>query len=188
MSYQPKSKGIFDSLLNAVTTRDEKAAVEAARQQVAEMEKQLDAAELRAAAAEKKAADLQAQLTKAQTESQAALAKVQAELQTARATIASVQQRAMAAEAKVKAFENEKALTAQQAAALEAAKAQVLATHTLTSEETLSHLSLKYYGHATEPYWRIIYEANKDVIGPNPNKVRGGLVLTIPVLPDEMKK
>lgn len=188
MSNQPKSKGIFDQLLNAVTTRDEKAAVEAARQQVAEMEKQLDAVEARAMAAEKKAADLQAQLTKAQADSQAALAKTQAELQGARATIAQVQQRAMAAEAKVKAFEDQKALTAQQTAALEAAKAQILATHTLTSEETLSHLSLKYYGHATKPYWTIIYEANKDVIGPNPNKVHAGLVLNIPVLPDSMKK
>ena len=63
-----------------------------------------------------------------------------------------------------------------------------MATHTLAADETLSHLSLKYYGHATEPYWRLIYEANKEVIGPNPNKVRPGLEIKIPVLPEEMKK
>lgn len=71
---------------------------------------------------------------------------------------------------------------------LEAAeKANTLATYTTTSKDTLGELALKYYGHATEPYWRIIYEANKEVIGDNPNRVRVGSVLKIPVLPSEMK-
>ncbi|MEW5872333.1 MAG: hypothetical protein AB1894_23925 [Chloroflexota bacterium] len=69
-----------------------------------------------------------------------------------------------------------------------APKGQVLATHTLTAKETLSDLSLKYYGHATEPYWRLIYEANKDVVGDNPNRVHSGMVLKVPVLPESMKK
>jgi len=51
----------------------------------------------------------------------------------------------------------------------------------------LSDLSLNYYGHATEPYWRLIYEVKKDAIGPNPSHVRPGLVFTIPILPDEVK-
>ena len=62
-----------------------------------------------------------------------------------------------------------------------------IAEHTLTADETLSHLALKYYGHATPPYWQLIYEANKTVIGNDPNKVRPGLVLKIPVLPDNME-
>ena len=70
----------------------------------------------------------------------------------------------------------------------QAAKPKFIAEHTLTAEETLSHLSLKYYGSATEPYWRIIYEANKATIGDNPNHVRAGLVLNIPQLPADMKK
>lgn len=64
----------------------------------------------------------------------------------------------------------------------------LIATHTLDDSTTLSHLSLKYYGHATEEYWRIIYEANKDVIGDDPNKVRPGMELKIPVLPSEDDK
>ena len=62
-----------------------------------------------------------------------------------------------------------------------------IAEHTLTADETLSHLALKYYGHATPPYWQLIYEANKTVIGDDPNKVRPGLVLKIPALPDNME-
>ena len=70
----------------------------------------------------------------------------------------------------------------------QAAKPKFMAEHTLTADETLSHLSLKYYGSATEPYWRLIYEANKATIGDNPNHVREGLVLNIPELPADMKK
>ena len=179
-----KGKNIFDQMINAVSNRDEKAALEAAKQHMLELEQKVAATEQkamanaqRADAAEKKAADLQAMLTKAQ-----------ADLQAARAATALVEQRANVAEAKVRTFENEKMLVSQQAAAMSAAKAQVLATHTLASKETLSDLALKYYGHATPPYWKLIYEANKEVIGDNPNAVRSGLVLNIPVLPDSMKK
>ncbi len=60
---------------------------------------------------------------------------------------------------------------------------EYIAEHTLTAEETLSHLALKYYGSAVKEKWMIIYEANKDVIGDNPNHVRPGMVLKIPKLP-----
>jgi len=43
---------------------------------------------------------------------------------------------------------------------------KVIAHHRVTGDETLSHLSLKYYGHTTEPYWRLIYEFNKEKISP----------------------
>jgi nucleoid-associated protein YgaU len=69
----------------------------------------------------------------------------------------------------------------------EAPTQKYIAQHTLTADETLSHLALKYYGHATPPYWQLIYAANKAVIGEDPNKVRPGLVLNIPILPDDMK-
>ncbi len=69
----------------------------------------------------------------------------------------------------------------------EAPKVELLATHKIGDQETLSDLSLKYYGHATEPYWRLIYEANKEAIGPNPNQVHPGTELKIPVLPETMK-
>ncbi len=60
---------------------------------------------------------------------------------------------------------------------------EYIAEHTLAPDETLSHLALKYYGSAVKEKWMVIYEANKDVIGDNPNHVRPGTVLKIPKLP-----
>ena len=59
---------------------------------------------------------------------------------------------------------------------------EYIAEHTLAPGETLSHLALKYYGSAVKEKWMVIYEANKDVIGDNPNRVRAGTVLKIPKL------
>ena len=44
------------------------------------------------------------------------------------------------------------------------------------------------YGYASREYWMVIYEANKAVIGDNPNIVRPGMVLNIPELPENLKK
>ncbi len=60
---------------------------------------------------------------------------------------------------------------------------EIMAEHTMRDDETLSHLALKYYGSAVREMWMIIYEANKDVIGPDPAHVRPGTVLKIPKLP-----
>lgn len=66
----------------------------------------------------------------------------------------------------------------------------VIAEHEVGPGDTLSHISLEYYGSATKPYWMVIYEANKEIIGDDPNKVTRGITLKIPTLPDdlEMKK
>ena len=172
-----KSKGIFDSMINAVSSRDEKAALEAAKLHMAELEKQVQANAQRADVAEKKVVELQT-----------ALGKAQADLKIAASTMTLLEQRATAAEAKVKAFEDQKLVAQQAAYTASVAQAKVLASYTTTDKDTLSELALKYYGHATPKYWNLIYEANKDAIGPNPNKVRPGTVLNIPVLPDAMKK
>jgi nucleoid-associated protein YgaU len=55
-------------------------------------------------------------------------------------------------------------------------------THIVEPDETLSHIALKYYGSAAKEKWMIIYEANKDVIGENPNIIRRGMELFIPDL------
>jgi len=57
-----------------------------------------------------------------------------------------------------------------------------IAEHTVGGGETLSHIALKYYGSAVKEKWMIIYEANKAVIGENPNIIRSGQVLKIPEL------
>ena len=66
---------------------------------------------------------------------------------------------------------------------LQTRPAKIIAEHTVTSDDTLSHISLKYYGSAAKEKWMIIYEANKAIIGDNPNKIRPGQVLKIPELP-----
>ncbi|GAB4499191.1 MAG: hypothetical protein OHK0052_13790 [Anaerolineales bacterium] len=57
---------------------------------------------------------------------------------------------------------------------------KIIAQHTVALNETLSHLALKYYGSAIKEKWMLIYEANKDIIGDNPNILRIGQVLNIP--------
>ena len=51
---------------------------------------------------------------------------------------------------------------------------------TVAADETLSHITLKFYGSATKEKWMIIYEANKELIGDNPNIIRRGMELFIP--------
>jgi nucleoid-associated protein YgaU len=86
--------------------------------------------------------------------------------------------------ARQQAFVN---LAQSQAAAKAAAAPKVIAHHRVTGDETLSHLSLKYYGHTTEPYWRLIYEFNKEKIGSDYKNIYDGLVLDIPELPAALK-
>ncbi len=63
-----------------------------------------------------------------------------------------------------------------------AAPTEYMAEHVMKPDETLSHLALKYYGSAIHEKWMIIYEANKDVIGPDPAHVHPGTVIKIPKL------
>jgi len=80
-------------------------------------------------------------------------------------------------------------LANEAAAKLEEAKeaAKYIDNYTVTADDTLSHIALRFYGKATPPYYTLIYEANKDVIGDNMNVIIPGQVLRIPVLPEELK-
>ncbi|MHB0965189.1 MAG: LysM peptidoglycan-binding domain-containing protein [Bellilinea sp.] len=61
------------------------------------------------------------------------------------------------------------------------------AEHKVAAGETLSAMALKYYGKSAKDYWMLIYEANKAVIGENPNVIKAGMVLKVPELPEDMK-
>jgi len=52
--------------------------------------------------------------------------------------------------------------------------------HTVASGDTLSGIAQKHYG--SQAKWKAIYEANKEVIGDNPNLIRVGMVLKLPKL------
>lgn len=60
---------------------------------------------------------------------------------------------------------------------------EIITTHTLQSHETWTHLALYYYGHTTKPYWRLIYEANADLVGDDYRRIWGGMEIVIPALP-----
>lgn len=68
--------------------------------------------------------------------------------------------------------------------AAKAAKENAIAQHTVQEGETLSDIALKYYGHAGPTYYTAIYEANKDVIGDDMNKIEPGQELAIPAKPE----
>ena len=177
MAEPASKKNILSQALNALTDKDEKAALAAmqlqltaaqeaakkAAQELATLKMSGGFASAQVTAANKRAADAEAQVKKLQEQVEAILHQKQLD------------------EAKAR-------IDAAMKTQLEAAKPKFVAEHTLKSDETLSHLSLKYYGSATKPYWMLIYEANKATIGDNPNKVRPGTVLNIPALPEEMKK
>ncbi len=59
---------------------------------------------------------------------------------------------------------------------------KIKAEHVVESGDTLGALALKYYGSAAKEKWMAIYEANKRVIGDNPNLIKPGQRLKIPEL------
>ena len=59
-------------------------------------------------------------------------------------------------------------------------KAKEVRTHVVVSGDTLTGIALKYYGNAGE--FMKIYEANKEVIGDNPDRILVGMELVIPEL------
>lgn len=69
----------------------------------------------------------------------------------------------------------------------ETSKPKIIAEHTVGPKDTLTHITLKYYGKTAEKYWRYLYEFNKDVIGDNPSIIVPGMKLQIPELPEELK-
>jgi len=187
MTSESEKKSIFDKAVDALTARDEEAELEETQQQLAELQKKLKASQQAAAQA-------QAEAAKKQKHSQ----KVEQRTEQDQKAIKQANKRAEEAEARVQKLElqlrglieaeeaRRQSIQAEKATKAEAAS-QVITEHTMKSDETLSHLALHYYGHATKPYWMVIYEANKEAIGDNPNRVRVGTLLKIPDLPEELK-
>jgi hypothetical protein len=53
---------------------------------------------------------------------------------------------------------------------------------TVAPGDTLSGLALKHY--SSVEYWPLIWDANRETVGENPNRIRPGIKLTIPALSD----
>lgn len=73
---------------------------------------------------------------------------------------------------------------AEDVAATTEQEAEVLATIKVSENTTLGRLARKYYNNGD--LWPIIYEANRSVLR-NPNMLRVGTMLTVPVLTEEQK-
>jgi nucleoid-associated protein YgaU len=54
------------------------------------------------------------------------------------------------------------------------------ATYTVKLGDTLPAIALHFYGDGSEFCWRKIYNANKAVIGPDPDVISPGETLNIP--------
>jgi len=183
MAEQPKKKkSLLDAAIDALTDRDEKAAAEAARKE-AEEKAAAEAARLKAEAAAKAAeekAKAEEMAARKAADAKAAAEKFEAERKAA----------AEKAAAEKKAEEQKAAqeMARKYAEAAEARKqaAQVI-KHVWGPEDTYASLAFKHYGSIKEPYWRLIYENNKAIIGDHPNAIREGLEIEIPPLPEELK-
>ena len=57
---------------------------------------------------------------------------------------------------------------------LQEGAAALPAEHRVNPGETLSEIALRYYGDARETNWRKIYDANKEIIGGDPQAIRPG--------------
>jgi len=182
MAEKKKIKSLFEIARDALTNSDEKAAAEAkaaAEKEAAELASRRKAAE--AAQARLKA---KAEADKKAAEAKAAAEKLARENQLKAESKKRADEMMASAAAKAKAEADKKAA---EAAAIEAAKPKVLAEYEIKAGDTLSAIALKYYKHATPPYYTLIYEANKAVIGDNMNVIHPGLKLQIPELPEELK-
>ena len=66
---------------------------------------------------------------------------------------------------------------------LEAPAAPGARTHVVASGDSLWKIAKKHLGNGNK--WKLIYEANKGTIGPNPDLIKPGQVLTIPEIRNE---
>jgi nucleoid-associated protein YgaU len=64
---------------------------------------------------------------------------------------------------------------------------KLIASHTVTEGQTLSDIALKYYKHATPPYWKVILEHNERILKGDEKNLRTSMELEIPELPETLK-
>ena len=142
--------------------------------------KQDDSAAKKKTEQEKNLAEARQRQEKAREETEARQ-KAEAEERLEKARKEAEEHQAQAkAEVEAAAAREEAARKEAEAKAAAAKYTQFIAEHTVQPGDNLSFISQKYYGH--QGNFRIIYEANKDVIGDNMNLIRPGQVLRIPKL------
>ncbi len=173
MAAAEKKDGIFKKAMNAFSSKDEK-------ETIAELEAELAKAKKEAEQAKKTVSrliDRTAEVTKDNTDSEAKVKQAEkriAELET-KLKMKSDPNRGVS---KMNKIRNEMA----------SKEPAIITVHTVESNnQTLSHVALKYYKHATPPYWKYLLEHNKEVLNGSEKNIRMGMKLEIPELPEELK-
>lgn len=158
------------------------------------LQAELDQAKKEAEAAKKAIKDLLDQNVESKQVKAAAEKKAQeaekklAEMESKLKELTAEKEREKKAADRVEMAEARQIAMEERKAKLESAKKPTLiTTHKVQPDETLSHIALKYYKHATPPYWKFLLEHNNEVLKGNERNVRAGMELEIPELPEDLK-
>ena len=179
MAKKEGKKGIFGKAVDALSSRDEK-------DKISELEKELEKAKKEAAAAKESIKDLLDQNVEAKEEKSV----VKQEAKKAEKKIEELEKQLkekQKAEFQRKVQARRDAMEERKAMADELKQKALIGTHTVAPGETLSHIALKYYKHATPPYWKYLLEHNNDLLKGNERSLQAGMEIEVPELPDDLK-
>ena len=173
MADKKEKKGILGKAVDALSSKDEKEEISRLEAELAEAKKEAEASKK----AIKSLLDQNVESKQDKTEAERKAAKAEAK-------IAALQQ-SLSVHAKK---DREERLREHKHKLDELSKPAIITTHTVESNnQTLSHIALKYYKHATPPYWKYLLENNMEVLKGSEKNVRMGMKLVIYELPDELK-
>lgn len=179
MADEKKKKGLFGKAIDAVTNRDEKQEMESLKEDLEKAKQEAEAAKQ----AIKSVMDKNVETTKDKTEAEK-------EAKEAEARIKELEEKLEAAKKKDLerlAQQRQEMMDERRQKIEESKKPELITTHTVADGETLSHVALKYYNHATPPYWKYLLEHNNEVLKGSEKNVRTGMKLEIPELPADLK-
>jgi septal ring factor EnvC (AmiA/AmiB activator) len=173
MTEKKDKKGFIGKAMNAFSSKDEK-------DEIAKLEEELEKAKKEADSAKKAIKSLMEQ----NVESKEDKSEAESKAKEAEKKIENLKSRLERFENK----EHQERLAKVKAILEKREKPDIITIHTVESNnQTLSHIALKYYNHATPPYWKYLLEHNKEILDGSEKNVRMGMKLEIPELPDELK-
>lgn len=179
MAKKDDKKGLFGKAVDALSSRDEK-------DKIAALEAELEKAKKEAAAAKESIKDLLDQNVEAKEEKSVvkqAAEKAEEKIEELEAKLKEQQKEEF--QRKVQARRD--AIEERKEKAEELKKSTLIGTHTVAPGETLSHIALKYYKHATPPYWKYLLEHNNELLKGNERSLQAGMDIEIPELPEDLK-
>ncbi len=168
MAEKDKKQGIFGKAIDAITGQDDKEERENLQEELEQAKRDAEGARK----AVRSVMDKNVDTTKDKIEAEKEARQAEKRIEELEKKLANKQQ---------------ESLEERRQKMKEAKKADVIATHTVESGQTLSHVALQYYNHATPPYWKYLLEHNKEVLKGNERNVRTGMKLEIPELPEDLK-